>query len=61
MTDTIAKVSEHYSATSLTDRIKSALAAVTPDDQTLTVAQFAPLDQFHTRGVLATGEVGHGS
>src|SRR5262249_49186465 len=57
MTGTIAKVREHYSATSLIDRIKSALAAIAPDDQTLTVSQLAPLDQFHTRGILATAEL----
>ena len=57
MTDTTNKVLEHYSATGLTNRIKSALAAITPDDQPLTVAQLAPLDQFHTRGILATAEL----
>jgi SAM-dependent methyltransferase len=57
MTDTTTKVREHYSATGLTDRIKSALATITPESQTLTVAQLAPLDQFHTRGILATAEL----
>ena len=57
MTDSIAKVHEHYSATGLTDRIKAALATNTPESQALTVAQFVPLDQFHTRGILATGEL----
>jgi len=57
MTDTTTKVREHYSATGLTDRIKAALAAITPEDQPLTVAQLAPLDQFHTRGILATTEL----
>ena len=56
MADT-TKVREHYSATGLTDRVKSALATVTPEGQTLTVAQLAPLDQFHTRGILATAEL----
>src|ERR1700739_4690580 len=41
----------------LTDRIKSALATIAPGGQTLTVAQLAPLDQFHTRGILATAEL----
>ena len=41
----------------LTDRIRSALATISPDDQSLTVAQLAPLDQFHTRGMLATTEL----
>jgi SAM-dependent methyltransferase len=57
MTDTTTKVRKHYSATGLTDRIKSALATITPESQTLTVAQLAPLDQFHTRGILATAEL----
>jgi SAM-dependent methyltransferase len=57
MTDTNIKVREHYSAVGLTDRIKVALATVTPESEALTVAQLAPLDQFHTRGILATGEL----
>jgi SAM-dependent methyltransferase len=57
MTDTTTRVRAHYSATGLTDRIKSALATIAAEDQTLTVAQLAPLDQFHTRGILATGEL----
>ena len=57
MTDTTNKVREHYSATGLTNQIKSVLAAIAPDDQPLTVAQLAPLDQFHIRGILATGEL----
>jgi len=36
MTDTNTKVREHYSATGLTDRIKSALATIAPESQTLT-------------------------
>jgi SAM-dependent methyltransferase len=51
------KVREHYSAPDLTDRIRSALATITSADQTLSVAQLAPLDQFHTRGLLATAEL----
>jgi SAM-dependent methyltransferase len=57
MTDSIIKVREHYNATGLADRIKSALTTITPESQALTVAQLAPLDQFHTRGILATGEL----
>jgi len=41
----------------LTDRIKSALATIASEGQTLTVVQLAPLDQFHTRGILATAEL----
>jgi SAM-dependent methyltransferase len=57
MTDTTTMVREHYAATNLTERIKSALAAIAPDDRPLTVAQLAPLDQFHVRGILATVEL----
>jgi SAM-dependent methyltransferase len=58
MTDTISSmVRRHYSATGLTDRIRAALAAIAPEDRPLTVAQLAPLDQFHTRGILATTEL----
>lgn len=57
MTDITIRVREHYSATNLTDRIKSALATTVPEEQKLTVAQLAPLDQFHTRGILATTEL----
>jgi SAM-dependent methyltransferase len=57
MTETIVRVREHYSPASLTGRIKSALASVAHEDQTLTIAQLAPLDQFHIRGILATAEL----
>jgi SAM-dependent methyltransferase len=57
MIDTNTKVREHYNATGLTDRIKSALATIGPEGQMLTVAQLAPLDQFHIRGILATAEL----
>jgi SAM-dependent methyltransferase len=54
MTDATSMVRQHYAATGLTDRIKAALA---PEDRPLTIAQLAPLDQFHTRGILATAEL----
>ena len=57
MTDTISKVREHYGAPGLTERIKAVLATSTPEDLPLTVAQLAPLDQFHIRGILATAEL----
>jgi len=55
--DTRGKVRDHYSPAGLTLRIQQALATMVPEDQTLTVAQLAPLDQFHTRGVAATAEL----
>ena len=57
MTDTTTRVREHYSATGLSERIKSVLATIVPEDQKLTVAQLAPLDQFHSCGILATTEL----
>jgi hypothetical protein len=57
MTDPTTNVREHDNASGLTDRIKSALATITPESQALTVSQLAPLDQFHTRGILATAEL----
>jgi SAM-dependent methyltransferase len=58
MTETLTtKVRAHYQAPSLTDHIRSALLAIAPEHQPLTVAQLAPLDQFHIRGILATREL----
>jgi SAM-dependent methyltransferase len=57
MTDTTTGVREHHSPAGLTDRIKAALATIAPESETLTIAQLAPLDHFHTRGVLATAEL----
>ncbi len=57
MTDTTTKVREQYSATALTGRIQAATAALAPEGQPLTIAQLARLDQFHTRGILATAEL----
>jgi SAM-dependent methyltransferase len=57
MIETTVKVREHYSAPGLTDRIRSTLATIASEDQTLSVTQLAPLDQFHIRGVQATTEL----
>jgi SAM-dependent methyltransferase len=57
MIDTTVKVREHYSSPGLTDRLRWTLATIAPEDQTLSVAQLAPLDQFHIRGVQATTEL----
>ena len=56
-TTTTDKVREHYAATGLTDRIRSALTTIAPEGETLTVPQLAPLDQFHLRGIVATQEL----
>jgi len=57
MTDISSKVREHYGPTDLTGRIKAALGAIAREEQVLTAAQLAPLDQFHIRGMLATAEL----
>jgi len=57
MTDTTSKVLENYSPTGLTERIKGVLATMASESQTLAVAQLAPFDQFHLRGILATAEL----
>jgi SAM-dependent methyltransferase len=58
MTDAIDDVRDHYRATGLTDRLKSALTkALGPEDQVLLPRQLSALDQFHTRGLEATAEL----
>jgi sarcosine/dimethylglycine N-methyltransferase len=53
----IDDVRDHYRATGLTERLKTALMALGPEDQRLTPAQLGALDQFHTRGLAATTEL----
>jgi SAM-dependent methyltransferase len=50
-------VRDHYRATGLTERLKTALAVLGPEDQRLTPRQLGALDQFHTRGIDATAEL----
>jgi sarcosine/dimethylglycine N-methyltransferase len=57
MIDVLNGVRDHYRATGLTERLKTALTAFGPDDQRLTPQQLATLDQFHTRGLAATVEL----
>jgi len=57
MTDDLDGARDHYRATGLTERLKTALAAFGPDEQRLTPEQLANLDQFHTRGLAATVEL----
>ncbi len=57
MTDVFDDVREHYRATGLTERLKTALAALGPDDQRLTPQLLAAVDQFHTCGLAATAEL----
>ena len=57
MTDALDGVRDHYRAAGLTQRLKTALAALGPDDQQLAPQQLGTLDQFHTRGLAATAEL----
>jgi sarcosine/dimethylglycine N-methyltransferase len=57
VTDVLDGVRDHYRATGLTERLKTALTVFGPDEQRLTPQQLATLDQFHTRGLAATVEV----
>ncbi|AYG57755.1 class I SAM-dependent methyltransferase [Rhizobium jaguaris] len=57
MTDTLDSVRDHYHATGLTERLRTALAALGPENQRLTPRQLGALDQFHTRGLTATAEL----
>ncbi|MCA0035539.1 class I SAM-dependent methyltransferase [Mesorhizobium sp. B263B2A] len=57
MTDEFDGVRDHYRATGLTERLRTVLAALAPEDQLLTPQQLGTLDQFHTRGLAATAEL----
>src|SRR5438477_1290841 len=57
MPDVLDGVRDHYRATGLTERLKTALMALGPEDQRLTPQQLGALDQFHTRGLAATAEL----
>jgi len=57
MTDALEGVRDHYRATGLTERLKTALAVFGPEEQRLTPQQLATLDQFHTMGLTATAEL----
>ena len=57
MTDVVDGVRDHYRATGLTERLKTALAVFGPEDRLLTPEQLGALDQFHTRGLAATAEL----
>jgi sarcosine/dimethylglycine N-methyltransferase len=57
MKDELDGVRDHYRATGLTERLKTALAVFGPEDVRLTPQQLAGLDQFHTRGLAATADL----
>jgi sarcosine/dimethylglycine N-methyltransferase len=58
MTDELAAVRDHYRATGLTERLKAALGTLCPENERLVPEQLGALDQFHTRGLAATAELG---
>jgi sarcosine/dimethylglycine N-methyltransferase len=58
MTDLLEGVRDHYRANGLTDRLKRALTVLGPEDRRLTPHELGTLDQFHTRGLAATVEIG---
>ncbi|MBV8701392.1 MAG: SAM-dependent methyltransferase, partial [Bradyrhizobium sp.] len=46
MNDALEGVRDHYRATGLAERLKTALAVFGPEDERLTPQQLAPLDHF---------------
>jgi sarcosine/dimethylglycine N-methyltransferase len=57
MTDVLDGVRDHYRSPGLTERLKTALTVFGPEDQRLAPEQLGALDQFHTRGLVATAEL----
>jgi sarcosine/dimethylglycine N-methyltransferase len=57
MTDVLNSVRDHYRATGLTERLRTALTALGPEEERLAPQQLGALDQFHTRGLAATAEL----
>jgi SAM-dependent methyltransferase len=55
--DALDGVREHYRATGLTERLKTALAVFGPADHRLEPRQLAALDHFHTGGLAMTEEL----
>lgn len=50
-------IGQHYGAGDLADRVLQALKSAQGDSQTLNWTEFAPIDQFHVRGLAATKEM----
>jgi SAM-dependent methyltransferase len=53
VTDTV----QHYGTADLLNRLRAALTKAGLDEKLLTPADLAPLDHFHTRGIVATAEL----
>ncbi len=56
MTESFGKVAAHYGEAGIGERILAALQEEGIDIDALTPEILAPIDQFHTRGILATRE-----
>ena len=56
MNDSFEKIASHYGEAGISERILSALQEEGIDINKLTPEILAPIDQFHTRGILATRE-----
>jgi SAM-dependent methyltransferase len=56
MSDNFEKVATHYGLAGIEERILSALQDEGIDIDALTPKDLSPIDQFHTRGILATRE-----
>ena len=56
MTDNFDRVASHYGEAGIGERILAALQQENIDIDALTPEILAPIDQFHTRGILATRE-----
>ncbi len=50
-------VAQHYASGGIADRVLAALRAANGADAPVTPAALAPIDHFHGRGVVATGEL----
>src|SRR5690242_9015103 len=57
MADVLDDVRDHYHAPALTERLKTVIMALAPNERRLTPQQLAGLDQFHTRGLAATAQL----
>jgi SAM-dependent methyltransferase len=57
MTPQTSAAHRHYEATGLLPRVRAVLAAFGPEEAVLLPRQLAALDQFHTRGMLATADL----
>src|SRR5260370_13886864 len=57
MSDVLDGGRDHYRSRGVTERLKTALMALGPEDQRVTPEQLGALDQFHTGGLAATTEL----